>query len=195
MIITEIKEIDKKKKKIYIDGECAFALYNGEIRRYQLKEDKEISLEEYEEILHEILDKRAKKRILYLLADSAKTEYQLRQKLQKSFYPDSSIDVAVEYAKSYNYINDLEYARQYLECKKEKLSKRQIEAKLKMRGIPERILKLIFEEVQVNESEIIQAHIKKKNIDIESLLPEEKKKIYAYFMRKGFSYEEILKNL
>lgn len=194
MIITEIKEIDKKKKKIYIDGECAFALYNGEIRRYQLKEDKEISLEEYEEILHEILDKRAKKRILYLLADSAKTEYQLRQKLQKSFYPDSSIDVAVEYAKSYNYINDLEYARQYLECKKEKLSKRQIEAKLKMRGIPERILKLIFEEVQVNESEIIQAHIKKKNIDIESLLPEEKKKIYAYFMRKGFSYEEILKN-
>ncbi len=194
MIITEIKEVDKKKKKIYIDGECAFALYNGEIRRYQLKEDKEISLEEYEEILHEILDKRAKKRILYLLADSAKTEYQLRQKLQKSFYPDSSIDVAVEYAKSYNYINDLEYARQYLECKKEKLSKRQIEAKLKMRGIPERILKLIFEEVQVNESEIIQAHIKKKNIDIESLLPEEKKKIYAYFMRKGFSYEEILKN-
>ncbi|NLZ80995.1 MAG: regulatory protein RecX [Clostridiales bacterium] len=193
MIITEIKELDKKKKKIFIDGECAFALYNGEIRKYQLKEDKELSSEDYEEILHEILDKRAKKRILYLLSDSAKTEYQLRKKLRNNFYPESSINVAIDYAKSYKYINDLDYARQYIECKKNKLSKRQIESKLKERGIPENILKLVFEGLHINEEEIIQAYLKKKNIDVESITPEEKKKVYGYFIRKGFSYEEIFK--
>lgn len=194
MIITEIKELDKKKKKIFIDGECAFALYNGEIRKYQLKEDRELSIEEYEEILHEILDKRAKKRILYLLNDSAKTEHQLRQKLKEGFYPDSSIDVAIEYAKSYKYINDLDYARQYAECKKEKLSKKQIKFKLKERGVEERIIRLVFEELEIDESEIISSYLKKKNIVVDSITLEEKKKIYAYFIRKGFSYEEILKN-
>lgn len=193
MIITEIKELDKKKKKIYINGECAFALYNGEIRRYQLKEDNELSAEEYEEILHEILDKRAKKRILYLLSDSAKTEYQLRQKLKDGFYPDGSIDAAIEYAKSYGYIDDLNYARQYIECKKEKLSKKQMKAKLRERGVAEQTVKIAFEEFEIDESQIIKAYLRKKNIRVDSITLKEKQKICAYFTRKGFSYEEILK--
>lgn len=195
MIITEIKELDKKKKKIYIDGECAFALYNGEIRKYNLKENKELLLEEYEEIISEILNKRAKKRVLYLLNDSQKTEYQLREKLRLGFYPESVIDVALDYVKSFNYVNDLEYAKQYIECKKKKLSKKQIEYKLKQRGISEKILKFLFEEIQIDESEIICNYLKKKNIDFESITFKEKQKIYAYFMRKGFSYEEIIKNI
>lgn len=193
MFITEIKDIDKKKKKIYIDGKCAFALYNGEIRKYGLKERKELSLPEYEEILCDILDKRAKKRVLYLLADSPKTELQLREKLQKGFYPESSIDVAIEYAKSYQYINDSEYAKQFIECKKEKLSKKQIEYKLREKGIAEDILKILLEETQFNESKIIKEYIRKKKIDVDSITIEEKRKIYAYFTRKGFSYEELMK--
>lgn len=193
MIITEIKELDKKKKKIYINEKCAFALYNGEIRKYGLKENKELSLEEYEEILHEILDKRAKRRVLYLLSDSAKTEYQLKQKLRNGFYPDSSINVAIEYAKSFNYINDFEYAKQYVECKKSKSSRRQIEYKLKERGISEQLIEQVFAEFEINETEIIKKYINKKNIDIALITPKEKKKICAHLMRKGFSYEEILK--
>ena len=34
MIVTDITDMDKKRKKVYLDGEYAFALYNSEIYRY-----------------------------------------------------------------------------------------------------------------------------------------------------------------
>ena len=42
MIITSIKEYDKKRSQIYIDGEKAFLLYKGEIRKYKLEVDQEL---------------------------------------------------------------------------------------------------------------------------------------------------------
>ena len=41
MIVTDIVEFDKKRKKVYIDGEFAFVLYSGELRDYDIKKDKE----------------------------------------------------------------------------------------------------------------------------------------------------------
>ena len=36
MIVTDIADMDKKRKKVYLDGEYAFALYNSEIYRYNI---------------------------------------------------------------------------------------------------------------------------------------------------------------
>ena len=37
MIVTDITDMDKKRKRISIDGEYAFALYNQEVNRYRLE--------------------------------------------------------------------------------------------------------------------------------------------------------------
>lgn len=42
MIVTDITDMDKKRKKVYLDGEYAFALYNSEIYRYNLEVGEEL---------------------------------------------------------------------------------------------------------------------------------------------------------
>ena len=42
MIVTDITDMDKKRRKVYLDGEYAFALYNSEIYRYNLEVVEEI---------------------------------------------------------------------------------------------------------------------------------------------------------
>ena len=43
MIVTDIVELDKKRSKIFIDGEFSFVLYKGELRDYSIREGHELS--------------------------------------------------------------------------------------------------------------------------------------------------------
>ena len=44
MQITDIKSVSKTKFKVYLDGQFAFTLYKGELFRYRIQEDGELSL-------------------------------------------------------------------------------------------------------------------------------------------------------
>lgn len=67
-MITEIRPVNQKKSRVYIDEEFAFILYKSEIRRYRLEENEEITEADYTEILQEVLLKRGKARALHLLS-------------------------------------------------------------------------------------------------------------------------------
>ena len=118
MTVTEIKAITKTRFQVYLDGESAFVLYKGELRRYHLEKGEELSEEDYEEIRQNIVLKRAKLRAVHLLTDMDRTEYQLKNKLLMGGYPEDIADQAMEYVKSFGYINDREYARRFVENKK-----------------------------------------------------------------------------
>ena len=77
MIVTGIEEMTKSRSKISIDGEFAFVLYKGELRHFHLLEGEEISEEDYEHIMKEILPKRAKLRAMNLLLKKDYTTSQL----------------------------------------------------------------------------------------------------------------------
>ena len=67
MQVTEIRELDKKRSRVYIDEEFAFVLYRSELRKFCIKEGEEISQEVHDEITRVILPKRAKLRAMNLL--------------------------------------------------------------------------------------------------------------------------------
>ena len=54
--------------------------------------------------------KQAKQKALSLLNYMDRTESQLRQKLKEKSFDDDAIDEAVDYVKSFGYINDTGYA-------------------------------------------------------------------------------------
>lgn len=78
MVVTGIKKIDAKKSLVYLDEEPAFSLYKSEIRRYQIEEEKELSHENYEQIL-KVLLRRCRERTAYLLGRSDKSEREDRK--------------------------------------------------------------------------------------------------------------------
>ena len=87
MIVTEIRPVTKKRSQVYVEGQPAFVLYNGELSRYHIREGEEIPLSIWEEITGELLIKRSRKRALNLLLKGDRTRSQLLQKLQTHGYP------------------------------------------------------------------------------------------------------------
>lgn len=195
MIVTQITELSKSRSKIYIDQEFAFVLYKGELRLYHVAEGKELSENVYEEIMHTILPKRAKLRAMNLLQKRSYTEKQLADKLKEGWYPQSIIEEAVDYVKSFHYVDDLQYAQDYINCYEGRKSLKKMEQELKQKGIGKEVLVEAFRNWEDNGGEqdeisMIQTLLEKKNYRDDCDM-KEKHRIYAYLLRKGFSSEQV----
>ena len=194
MTIEKIEPVNAKKKKIIMEDGQSFALYNSEVYRYNLSEGEAISMELYGEI-SSVLNKRARERLMGLLKNRDYTEYQLRAKLKQGFYPEEAIEGAIQYGRDHHYIDDLRYARLYVEQKGNSVGKRMLCKKLSEKGIDREIVERVMEELDDGEEDVLDALIRRKNIDFSALSWQERQKICAYFMRKGFPYETILKKI
>lgn len=193
-IVSNIEELDKKRSKIYVNQEFAFVLYKGEVAQYKLKKEHFIEEHIFYELKRKVLPKRAKKRCLNLLQKRPYTEYKLREKLAEGYYTQDIIDEAIEYVKSFHYIDDYDYACQYIFYHKESESRRKMEEKLSLKGINKDILNQAFidsyydeEEQQELEIKQVKKLLEKKKYDGEIMNWKEKQKIYAFLVRKGFS--------
>lgn len=193
MIVTKIEPITKGKYKVYVDEQFAFVLYKGELSRFQLKEEGEIAEETVRQIKNEVLLKRAKLRTMHLLNDMFRTEDQLRQKLRQNGYPEDVTDEAIAYVKSFGYINDEAYIRNFVESRKDKKSRKELYALLSQKGVKgesvDRILDEIYEEH--SDRKAIYEILRKKRWNPENADDKEKQKMYGYLVRKGFRYEDI----
>lgn len=193
MIVTDIIDITKAKARIFLDDEFAFVLYKGELFKYQIRKEEEISEEIITRIKNEVLIKRAKLRAMHLLNAMPRTEKQLREKLAQNEYPEDVIEVAVSYVKSFGYINDEAYVRNFIISKKNCKSKREIIMLLGQKGLRGEPVDQIIEEMYAEESELetIKEIMRKKRWNPAEMDEKEKQKMFGYLMRKGFSYEEI----
>lgn len=200
MTVTGIKEITKSRMRIEIDGAFAFVLYKGELRIYGIKEDEELSEDNYQKILTEILPKRAKLRAMNLLKSRTYTAFQLREKLQAGGYPEKITEDAIAYVASFGYVDDSRYVTDFIEYNKEKKSKNRIFMDLYKKGIPKELFDKAWEEVvgedrQELEKEQIIHWIHKKKFSPETASLQEKQKMMAFLYRKGFSNESIRRAL
>lgn len=191
MLVKEIIPLDKRRCKVLLEEGFAFALYKGEIKRYDIQEGAELPLETYERILSEVLNKRARERVMHILKSSDKTELELRRKLQEGYYPEGCVDQAITFLKNYGYVNDASYAERYIESYRDKKSQRQISYDLSQKGIDREVIKVLLEENPINELSQAKALLVKKHYEPENSSPEEKRRIAAFLGRKGFSYSVI----
>jgi len=193
MIVTCLEAVTKTKYKVYLDEAFAFVLYKGELSRYGIKEEKDISEETIFIIKNEVLLKRAKLRAMHLLNNMDRTERQLRNKLLQDLYPEEIVELAMAYVASFGYIGDEGYARRFVSGRQSSKSKKEIMMSLRQKGISKSIaeeaVSACYEEK--DETDTIQRLVEKRHFDVENATEKEKKKMYDYLLRKGFSYEDI----
>ena len=198
MVVTNIEELAKSRSKIYIDGEFAFVLYKGELRLYGMKVGAQLSQNDYQTIMNEVLPKRAKLRSMNLLKSKDYTKEQLKRKLREGFYPEAIIDEAIEYVKSYHYIDDYRYCIQFIEYNAVAKSRQRMIRDLGTKGVDREVILKAMDELSENaslysEDKLIRDLIKKKNFDIQTTDNKEKQRIMRYLYGKGFSMESINK--
>lgn len=198
MIVTKVEPVSKNRYKVEVDGEFAFVLYRRELSYYQIREECEVSEESFEQIKKEVIIKRAKLRAMHLLNDMDRTESQLRTKLRQSCYTEDVVEAALAYVKSFGYIDDLDYAKRYIQNRQNQKSKRELYVQLVGKGIERELIELAMEECYTGEDDEIEAIrrlAEKRKYHFHDATREEQQKQMAYFMRKGFSYENIRRAL
>lgn len=198
MIVTDIIEISKTKVKVCVDDDMYFALYKSEVGQFAINKNEEISRELFDLITNEVLLKRAKLRCMNLLKSRDYTENQLRTKLNEGFYPEEIIDAAVAYVASYGYIDDVRYAKSYIEYAGQTKSRRQIENDLQRKGVAKEDIEQAYiqcrkEDGLINEEELITKLLEKKHFDKQNATYEQCQKMIGFLYRKGFMPDNIYK--
>lgn len=198
MTVTGIEEISQSRCRIYVDGNFAFVLYKGEIRLYKIREQEEISEETYRKITEEVLVKRAKLRCMNLLKSRPYTEYQLREKLRQGEYSQEIQDTAIAYVKSFGYVDDVQYAKDYALSQTETKSRRAISESLMRKGIAKEIVEEVFADLEEDgnmsdERKLAEKWMEKKKFSPEKADYKEQQKMAAFLYRKGIPMEVIRK--
>jgi regulatory protein len=195
MVVTQISELSQNRCKVYIDQEFAFVLYKGELRLYKVAEGKEITQKIYDELMGTVLPKRAKLRAMNLLQKRSYTEKQLRDKLKEGFYPERIMDEAIEYVKSFRYVDDYQYAVDYITCYDARKSRKKLEMELLAKGVSKTVMTEAFREWEnkggtQDEIAMIQELLEKKHFNPECDM-KEKNRIYGFLLRRGFSVDKV----
>ena len=193
MLVTKVEPVTQTKYRVELDQQFAFVLYKGELAKFSIREMEEIPEEQYEKIRTEVILKRAKLRAMHLLTDMARTERGLREKLKQGMYPEDLIDAAIDYVKSFGYLDDDCYAEQFVESRKGTKSKKEIRALLLQKGICAEKIDQALEKCWQEEdsTEAIRALIRKKRVDLSQASDLEIQRLYGFFGRKGFRFEDV----
>lgn len=194
IIVKEIEAVGKGRYRVQFDTGVTCLLYRKEMSSFSIEKGKKITAQQYQELLEEVVGKRAKKRALHLLEQMDRTEKQLRDKLLANEYPQSCIDGAIAYVKGFHYLDDSRYASNYVRFSQEKMSRVQMKQKLMQKGIASSVIADAIEEAYVaDEMEQIMALLRKRKFVPEKADEKEFQRTYQYVMRRGFKSSDILK--
>ena len=190
MVITAIEPRRKSLSAIYIDGEFALKLDTETVLSERLKVGDEIDDDRLLELIKASDSRRAKEKALWLISYRDHSEGELRQKLSKDF-GEEAVDKAINRLVELGLINDEDFARKYAESLSHKhLSNRQIQQKLRLKGIDRELSSETVEELDLDEKDEIRALINKKYI--RKLSDEaDLRRTVAALQRRGFAYSDI----
>lgn len=180
---------DKRRCNIYVDGRFCCGLTLEATVKNRLKVGQNVAPERLAEIQLESEKDTAFDKALTHLSATRKTEKQIRSFLEGKGYLPAVVDYAVEKLRSYNFLNDGEYAEAYVEFAARKKGGKLIRMELKNKGISDAEIDGALESLD-GETELLAAkalldkYMRGKVADTQTL-----QKAYRYLMSKGFDYE------
>ncbi len=195
--ITKIEEQkkDPSRSSVFVNGVFEFGIGTKTLRQYGIVEGMRLEEEAYEQLMEKIQLEKAKYRVMDYLARGNKTEKQVYDKLVDWEYSLSIAQKVMTFLKTYHYVDDERYMRQYSQSKLTygKKSLRQIQSLLYAKGIK----KMEFTEEEKKNYRLIEeenvAHFLQKYGYHTDLEREKKQKIISKIMGRGFNYSQIEK--
>lgn len=137
---------------------------------------------------------KARLKALNLLERMDRTEAQLREKLLKAEFEPGIVEQAMEYVKSFGYLDDERYVKNYIEYRRDQKSRRQLEQELQFRkGVSRELIQKVYEELEPSDEKmLIRRQLEKKHYDPSVRDEKQRQKLIAALLRKGFHMGDIL---
>ena len=195
--ITAIKPQEKRKNRfnVYLDGQFALAISNELLVREGLKVGQELLPEKREELVVKDRLGKAQEQIYRFLSYRPRSEKEIYDYLGKKKLKDEEKEKIIKKLKEEKLIDDLEFARWFLEQRQTFRPKGSyaLRQELRQKGIGEKIIDQVLpnreEELSLAKKALVKAEKKYASF----LGREKKEKLMAYLRRRGFSWEAVKK--
>ncbi len=146
-------------------------------------------------MLNQEMYSKAKNYALRSLGLREQSELQIRQKLEQREYAEDVIEAVIVFLKDYNYLNDERFIEQYIYGHCRKMNRRQIQDKLYTLGFKHIDFNYYLELYQYDEDELLKKAMIPYVQDKDLSNPDVCNKVLSHFMKKGYSFSLIRKNL
>lgn len=139
--------------------------------------------------------KKARMKAMRLLEHMDRTEKGLTDRLRQEGFSSEAVEDAMDYVKSYGYINDARYAQHYISYRLGIKSKQRILQELSQKGIDRETAQRAWEEAaeieEPDERALLRKTIEKKYAPGTLLDDREMRRLYGFLARRGFRSEDI----
>lgn len=192
MIITKI-EVQKKNKQranLYLDGEFYCGLSCELVVKNRLKEGSEVNTSFVDSLKNDVEKDIALSKTLNFISKSQKTQKQIKNYLTKKGFEESVVDYVLQKLEEYNFVNDEEFAKNFVKYKTKSSGKRKILIELKQRGVCEDLAKNsvdCFSKDEENIYNVAQKYLRLKERDFKT-----KQKAFRFLLSKGYESENIV---
>ena len=188
-ITPQIK--DKRRCNIYVDGRFCCGLTLEATVKNRLKVGQIVSPEQLAEIQLESEKNTAFDKALTHISATQKTEKQMREFLQGKGYLPSVIDYVVEKLRSYNFLNDGQYAEAYVESLSRRKGSKLLRMELRGKGVSDAEIDAALDTLPMEREEetakaLLEKYMRGKICDKTTM-----QKAYRYLLGKGYDYEVI----
>ena len=124
-----------------------------------------------------------------------RSEYELHQRLKRRGFSESAVKETLLFLKEKGLINDLEFARAWVESRlKKPLGINRLRQELKIKGIDRDLIQQVIESVSANYSEgtVIKELVCRRWEKLKHIQHQKaKRRIFLYLLRRGFSSDMI----
>ena len=135
---------------------------------------------------------QAKLRALKILTRMDKTEQELEDALNRAGFSTEAVREAMDYVRSFGYLNDASYARKYVDCYKDRKSCQRIRFDLMKKGIDKDLVNEAIENCEdMDELAVLRRSLHKKWSSEEKPDEKNRNRIAASLARQGFSSHDI----
>ena len=182
---------DKRRCNIFVDGRFCCGLTLETTVKNRLKVGQIITPERLAEIQLDSEKNTAFDKALTHISATQKTEKQVRDFLQGKGYLPAVVDYAVEKLRSYNFLNDGQYAESYVESISKRKGSKLIRMELRSKGVSETEIDAALDALPVEQEietakGILEKYMRGKVCDKTTL-----QKACRYLLGKGYDYEVV----
>ncbi len=130
---------------------------------------------------------------VYYITFKDRTVKELRDKLIDKGYSHAEVDDSINLLLKYGYLNDANYALSYIRSNSNNKGINRIRMELTRKGIDKSVISDATENVDFNETDTILDIMNRKYCNINFSDEKAVRRMYGFFVRRGFKYENIMK--
>ena len=140
--------------------------------------------------------KNARRKAMLLLEHMDRTEKGLSDRLRQAGFSAEATEDAMEYVRSYGYLNDLRYAENYISFRMGTKSRQKILQELSGKGVDRATALAAWEaaaEVEQPDelADVVRASVQNKCQPDSALDEKAMRRLKGFLLRRGFSYGDI----